>query len=168
MDDVNRQSPVNWPGLVLKSTALLVFAALVAFVVDYKLKLGRVPSVIMALSIFGVGLFSMLKLRGAPREMGFTFGLKFFSVTVFFSVVFCVMLCRPKDKAACLVLKAVSSTQAATGSLAAFSTSTKPAPMAEIGANTACGWALGKLYTSGFAAFMMVALISCAVRFGST
>lgn len=83
MDDVNRQSPVNWPGLVLKSTALLVFAALVAFVVDYKLKLGRVPSVIMALSIFGVGLFSMLKLRGAPREMGFTFGLKFFSVTAY-------------------------------------------------------------------------------------
>ncbi|MCB1133360.1 MAG: MFS transporter, partial [Verrucomicrobiae bacterium] len=66
-----------------KSVALLVFSALVAFVADYKLKLGIIPAAILGLSIFGVGLFSMLKLQGAPREMGFTFGLKFFSVTAY-------------------------------------------------------------------------------------
>ena len=81
--DANRPNPVNLPGLVFKAVGILLFAALVAFVANYKLKLGPVPSIIVALSIFGVGLYSMLKLRGAPREMGVTFGLKFFSVTAY-------------------------------------------------------------------------------------
>ncbi len=81
--DADRPIPVNLPGLVFKAAGILLFAAGVAFVANYKLKLGWVPSVIVALSIFGVGLFSMVKLRGAPREMGVTFGLKFFSVTAY-------------------------------------------------------------------------------------
>jgi len=84
MSESPTESPHGGPGpLILKSVALLVFSALVAFVADYKLKLGIIPAAILGLSIFGVGLFSMLKLRGAPREMGFTFGLKFFSVTAY-------------------------------------------------------------------------------------
>jgi MFS family permease len=69
--------------LVPQAAGLLAFAALVAYVADWKLKLGLVPAGILGLSIFGVGLFAMLKLRGAPREMGFTFGLKFVSVTAY-------------------------------------------------------------------------------------
>ena len=69
--------------MALQVFGLLLLSALVAFVADYKLEMGRVPSWILGISIFGVGLFSMLKLRGAPREMGITFGLKVFSVTAY-------------------------------------------------------------------------------------
>lgn len=82
---------------VLRSVALLVFSALVAYVSDYKLKLGGVPAVILGLSIFGVGLFSMIKLRGAPREMGFTFCLKFLSVTAYKILNFSVSMWLIRD-----------------------------------------------------------------------
>ena len=65
--------------------------------VDYKLKLGVVPSAILALSIFGVGVFALLRLRGAPREMGITFGLKFFSVTAYKILNFSVSMWLIKD-----------------------------------------------------------------------
>ena len=54
--DAPPQIPVNRFAFAGKSLAILVFAALVAFVSDYKLKLGTVPGVILALSIFGVGV----------------------------------------------------------------------------------------------------------------
>ena len=95
--DAPPQIPVNRFAFAGKSLAILVFAALVAFVSDYKLKLGTVPGVILALSIFGVGVFSLLKLRGAPREMGIAFGLKFFSVTAYKILNFSVSMWLIRD-----------------------------------------------------------------------
>ena len=77
------RDPVNLPLTALKVLALLVISAGVGFIADWKLKLGLVPSSVIGASILGVGSFAMMKLRGAPREMGFTFGLKFLSVTAY-------------------------------------------------------------------------------------
>lgn len=95
--DSPEQIPVNRFAFAAKSLGILVFAALVAYVVDYKLKLGTVPSIILALSIFGVGEFALLRLRGAPREMGIAFGLKFFSVTAYKILNFSVSMWLIKD-----------------------------------------------------------------------
>ncbi len=67
----------------IKLLVLAGFSAGVAVVADYKLQLGPVVSAIAGLSIFGVGIFSLLMLRGAPREIGFIFGLKVLSVTAY-------------------------------------------------------------------------------------
>lgn len=95
--DAPPQMPVNRMALAAKSAGVLVFAALVAYVADYKLKIGTAAGVILALSIFGVGVFSLLKLRGAPREMGITFGLKLFSVTAYKILNFSVSMWLIKD-----------------------------------------------------------------------
>lgn len=81
--DVNRQSPPSPFILVLKSLILLLISVGVGFLAAKKLSLGQIPAIIIGASIFGVGSFAMMKLRGAPREMGFTFGLKFLSVTAY-------------------------------------------------------------------------------------
>lgn len=72
--------PVN-PGMeFLKFVLLVLISVGVGWASSAKLGIGLWPGVIIAACIFGVSLFSMIKLRGAPREMGYTFGLKFFSV----------------------------------------------------------------------------------------
>jgi len=81
--EVSPQSPAKPLALMLKSLGLLLVSAGVGLVVDWKLNLGLVPATMIGASVFGVGFFAMLKLRGAPREMGFTFGLKFLSVTAY-------------------------------------------------------------------------------------
>ncbi|MEY5019459.1 MAG: hypothetical protein RLZ22_547 [Verrucomicrobiota bacterium] len=81
--DVNQAPPLNPLALVFKALMLALFSAGVAMVADYKLGLGVVVSIITGLSVFGVGMFSVIMLRGAPREMGFTFGLKILSVTAY-------------------------------------------------------------------------------------
>ncbi|MFZ9941209.1 MAG: MFS transporter [Luteolibacter sp.] len=80
---MNPAAPLNPHALVFKALMLAFFSAGVAAVADYKLELGVAVSVITGLSVFGVGMFSMIMLRGAPREMGFTFGLKILSVTAY-------------------------------------------------------------------------------------
>lgn len=80
---VNQPSPARPFVLASKALILLLVSAGVGFVADWKLNLGLVPATVIGASIFGVGFFSMLKLKGAPREMGFTFGLKFLSVTAY-------------------------------------------------------------------------------------
>lgn len=94
---VNRLSRASLMMLIFKALGLLAFSAGVAYVSDYKLDLGRVPSTIMGLSIFGVGAFSMFKLRGSPREMGYTFGLKLFSVTAYKILNFLVSMWLIRD-----------------------------------------------------------------------
>lgn len=74
-------SPAGTFVLILKTLGLLLVSAGVGFLAAKKLNLGLVPGSIIGASIFGVGFFAMLKLKGAPREMGFAFGLKFLSVT---------------------------------------------------------------------------------------
>jgi MFS family permease len=77
------QAPANIPLLILKSLVLLLFSAGVGFLASKKLGFGLVPGSVIGASIFGVGGFAMVKLRGSPREMAFTFGLKFLSVTAY-------------------------------------------------------------------------------------
>jgi MFS family permease len=81
----------------IKLLGLMLFSALVAWVSDYKLDLGVVPSVIVGASIFGVGVFSMIKLRGAPGELGITFGIKIFSVTAYKILNFLVSMWLIRD-----------------------------------------------------------------------
>lgn len=75
--------PLNSGLGIVKPLLLLLVSAGVGALSALKLGLGLVPGAIIAISIFGVSLFSMIKLRGAPREMGFTFGLKLLSVTAY-------------------------------------------------------------------------------------
>lgn len=69
--------------MFFRAFGLLLIGSGVGFLADWKLNLGLVPAAVIGASIFGVGFFSMLKLRGAPREMGITLGLKFLSVTAY-------------------------------------------------------------------------------------
>ena len=71
------------PGWVLRILVLLAISSGVSILAARNLNLGVVPGGIMGAAIFGVSFFAMLKLQGAPREMGFTFGLKFLSVTAY-------------------------------------------------------------------------------------
>ncbi|MEN9535880.1 MAG: hypothetical protein RIR37_1153, partial [Verrucomicrobiota bacterium] len=80
---MNPAAPLHPLAVVIKALMLTLFSAGVAAVADYKLGLGVAVSVITGLSVFGVGMFSVIMLRGAPREMGFTFGLKILSVTAY-------------------------------------------------------------------------------------
>jgi MFS family permease len=75
---------------------LLLFAAAVGFLAAKKLNFGWVPGGVIGASIFGVGGFAMMKLRGSPREMGLTFGLKFLSVTAYkiLNVTLVLWLCK--------------------------------------------------------------------------
>lgn len=69
--------------LVLKVLSLLLISSGVGLLAAKKLNLGLVPGAVIGSSVFGVCLFAVMKLKGAPREMGFTFGLKFLSVTAY-------------------------------------------------------------------------------------
>lgn len=73
----------SWFSLALKALALLLISTGVGWASSAKLGIGLWPGVVIGACIFGVSLFSMINLRGAPREMGFTFGLKFFSVMAY-------------------------------------------------------------------------------------
>ena len=77
------QAPLNLPLAMLKALVLVLASAGVGLLAAKKLNLGLVPSGVIGASIFGVCGFAMMKLRGSPREMGFTFGLKFLSVTAY-------------------------------------------------------------------------------------
>jgi MFS family permease len=77
------QVPANILQLFLKGIILLMFSAGVGLLAAKKLGFGLVPGSVIGASILGVGGFAMMKLRGSPREMGFTFGLKFLSVTAY-------------------------------------------------------------------------------------
>lgn len=83
MDTVNKGSNVSWWGMALRLVGLMGISGLVGYLAQGKLNLGLVPAVAIGLSIFGVSLFALLQLKGAPREVGFTFGLKFLSVTAY-------------------------------------------------------------------------------------
>lgn len=67
----------------LMSTLVALLSVSVGWLSASKLGLGMVPATVIGASVFGVCLYALVKLRGAPREMGFTFGLKFLSVTAY-------------------------------------------------------------------------------------
>lgn len=69
--------------MLFKIMVLMLVSAGAGMLAAQKLNFGLVPGGIIGLAIFGVGIFALLKLAGAPREMWFTFCLKFFSVTAY-------------------------------------------------------------------------------------
>lgn len=69
--------------LTLKLLAVILVSALAGFLSAKKLSLGLVPASVIASCMAGVGAYAVLKLQGAPREVGLTFGLKFLSVTAY-------------------------------------------------------------------------------------
>ena len=83
MDKPINESAVSWWGTTVRMLGLLLVSGLVGYLAQGRLNLGLVPAVAIGLSIFGVSLFALLQLKGAPKEVGFTFGLKFLSVTAY-------------------------------------------------------------------------------------
>ena len=79
------QSPIRDSGLLifLKVLAVILVSGLAGFLSAKKLSLGLVPASVIASCMAGVGIYAVLKLQGAPREVGLTFGLKFLSVTAY-------------------------------------------------------------------------------------
>jgi MFS family permease len=77
------QEPLTRGALMLRFLYLLIFSGLVGFLSAKKLGFGLVPGVVVGSSILGVGVFAILKLGNAPRELWFTFALKLFSVTAY-------------------------------------------------------------------------------------
>ncbi len=82
-DEVGGAPAWSFFGWVWRLGLVLAVSAVAGWLMAVKLELGEMPGLVIAASIFGVGVFSMLKLRGSPRELGFTFGLKVLSVTAY-------------------------------------------------------------------------------------
>lgn len=89
--------PIDFKGLSIKGLLLALFCAGVGYVASKKLHLGWLPGSLVAVSVFGVGFYSLIKLKGAPKEMGFTFGLKFLSVTAYKLLNFTLVMWLMKD-----------------------------------------------------------------------
>ena len=79
------QSPIRDSGLLIffKVLSVILVSGLAGFLSAKKLSLGLVPASVIASCMAGVGIYAVLKLQGAPREVGLTFGLKFLSVTAY-------------------------------------------------------------------------------------
>jgi MFS family permease len=69
--------------LALKGGVLALISAAFAYLVSEKAKMGVVPGCIVGGAIFGIGLFALVKLAGAPRGLWITFGLKMVIVTAY-------------------------------------------------------------------------------------
>jgi len=69
--------------LVLRGGVLALISAAFAYLVSEKARMGVVPGCIVGGAIFGIGLFAVLKLAGAPRGLWITFGLKMVIVTAY-------------------------------------------------------------------------------------
>ena len=82
---------------IMKTALLAVVSIGVGWASAAKLGIGLWPGVIIGACVFGVSLFSMINLRGAPREMGFTFGLKFFSVMAYKVMNFTLVMWLAND-----------------------------------------------------------------------
>ncbi len=90
-------NPAN-PGVAFLKFLLLVLVSVgVGWASSAKLGIGLWPGVIIGACIFGVSLFSMINLQGAPREMGYTFGLKFFSVMAYKVMNFTLVMWLAND-----------------------------------------------------------------------
>jgi MFS family permease len=83
--DPNAFAPPAGPPMAMwfKVLLLVLISTGVGYLSALKLNLGQIPGIVIGSAICGVGTFAMMKLRGAPREMGLTFCLKFFSVTAY-------------------------------------------------------------------------------------
>jgi MFS family permease len=69
--------------LPAKTLLLALISAAFGYLVAEKAKMGLVSGCIVGGAIFGIGLFAVLKLAGAPRALWLTFGLKLVIVTAY-------------------------------------------------------------------------------------
>lgn len=77
------QPEKNIGAIIAKVCVLLLLSVGASFLAAKRMNLGEVPAIIIGGCIFGVGLFAILKLGRAPRELWYTFALKLFSVTAY-------------------------------------------------------------------------------------
>ena len=68
---------------IVKLLILLAVSAGIAWASAMKLNLGNVPGIVVGSAFCGLGIFALLKLDGAPRDVWVTYGLKLFSVTAY-------------------------------------------------------------------------------------
>ena len=72
----------GWSVAVWKALGAAVVGAGVGGLA-WRVNLGLWPSVIVALAVFGVGIYAALKLAGSPRELWLTFSVKLATVTAY-------------------------------------------------------------------------------------
>lgn len=82
MSDHSPAAPSFLP-LALRGCVLALISAAFAYLVSEKAKMGVVPGCIVGGSIFGIGIFALLKLADVPRGLWITFGLKMVIVTAY-------------------------------------------------------------------------------------
>lgn len=101
MSDPVARPPTAAPGspgtALLKLLALALIAAGVGFLAGQKLGLGQIPGWVIGSAVFGVSVFAMMRLKGAPREMGITFAIKLLSVTGYKILNFTLILWLTRD-----------------------------------------------------------------------
>src|SRR6187431_1983825 len=83
--------------LPLKIVLLTMVSVCIGWLAAVQGKLGMVPGIITGSAVFGIGLFSALRLTGAPAGLWITFGLKFFSVTAYKIVTVILVSYLSKD-----------------------------------------------------------------------
>ena len=71
------------PAFVFKFLVLALVSTCIGWLAAVHGKIGNVPGIIVGAAVFGIGMFSAIRLAGAPRGLWITFGLKFFSVTAY-------------------------------------------------------------------------------------
>ena len=74
---------LNPLALISKVFMLIIISIAISWASTMKLDLGYVPGVVIGSAFFGLGLFAIIKLGSAPRDVWVTYGLKLVSVTAY-------------------------------------------------------------------------------------
>ncbi|WP_395753777.1 MFS transporter [Prosthecobacter sp.] len=81
--DADAAAPSSFLQTALRGGVLAGFCVLVGWLAMKKLALGAVAGGVIGGATFGIGLYAMANLRGAPAGLWVTFGLKLLSVTCY-------------------------------------------------------------------------------------
>ena len=74
---------MNWNSFLAKLLLLVLVSAGVAWASSMKLNLGNVPGIVVGSAFCGLGIFALLRLHDAPKDVWVTYGLKLLSVTAY-------------------------------------------------------------------------------------
>lgn len=74
---------MNWNSFLAKLLLLVLVSAGVAWASSMKLNLGNVPGIVVGSAFCGLGVFALLRLHDAPKDVWVTYGLKLLSVTAY-------------------------------------------------------------------------------------
>jgi dipeptide/tripeptide permease len=91
------QPTPNLPAFIIKLLAVALLSTCIGWLAAVHGKLGTVPGIITGGAVFGIALFSSIRLAGAPAGLWITFGLKFFSVTAYKIVTVVLVSYLSKD-----------------------------------------------------------------------